>query len=149
MSMPMATGQRQKLGVLPTLTGACTTLVVWFALRLLRFNHVTATVRLLARTPRRFATTDETLRALYTVDAGAALLPVRVACLERSLAAVVLLTARRRGITWCMGVRTPPLASHAWVTDQAGESIGEVSTTADYRTLLEISPVATTNRRSA
>jgi hypothetical protein len=144
----MATGHRQRPGLLPTLTGACTGLAVWLALRLLPFNHVTATVRRLAGTPRRPATTAETLRVLHAVDAGAALLPVRVACLERSLAAVVLLAARRRGITWCMGVRTPPLASHAWVTGHDGEPIGESSTTADYRTLLTISPVTTTNRRS-
>jgi hypothetical protein len=144
----MATGRRSRPGFLPALAGASAGLVVWLALRLLRFDHVTASVRRLARTPRRLATTAETLQVLHAVDAGAALLPVRVACLERSLAAVVLLAARRRGVTWCMGVRTPPLASHAWVAGHDGEPIGESSTTVDYRTLMKISPVTTTNRRS-
>lgn len=102
-------------------------------------NHVVAAVRWLAGTTRRAATSGEVMRVLHAVGAGAAWVPVRIACLERSLTAVVLLAARRRGITWRMGVRTPPLAVHAWLADATGEPIGEPSTTAAYRPLITVS----------
>ena len=66
------------------------------AVRLLRFDHVTTSAQWLQRLASRRATPEEILSALHAVDAGAALLPFRVACLERSLAALLLLAARRR-----------------------------------------------------
>ncbi|MBV9013943.1 MAG: lasso peptide biosynthesis B2 protein [Pseudonocardiales bacterium] len=115
-------------------------------LRVARFNHVTAAVRWLADTTRRHATPDEVMRMLHAVDAAATLIPVRVACLERSLTAVVLLAARRRGVTWQLGVRTPPLATHAWLVDATGKPIDEPLTTAAYRPLITVSPQTLANR---
>lgn len=139
MSTPMATAHRVRLSLAATASAACVGLIVRFALRVTRFSHVMAAVRWLAGTTRRDATSGEVMHVLHAVDAAAAWVPVRIACLERSLTAVVLLAARRRGVTWQMGVRTPPLAAHAWLADATGEPLCEPPTTASYRPLITIS----------
>ena len=139
MSTPMATAQRVRLSLAATASAASVALIVRLALRVARFNHVMATVRWLAGTTHRDATPGEVLHVLHVVDAAATWVPVRIACVERSLTAVVLLAARRRGVTWQLGVRTPPLAAHAWLSDATGEPICEPSTTAAYRPLITVS----------
>jgi hypothetical protein len=140
MSMPMAMPNAGRIGITGRFVGAAVGLSVRVALRLVDFDKITALMRRVAVTPRRSATPAETLRVLRAVDAGAAVLPVRVACLERSLATVLILAARRRGATWCMGVRTPPVTMHAWVADDTGEPVGEPASTREYKVLLQITP---------
>lgn len=41
--------------------------------------------------------------------------PGRAACLEQSLAAVLLAAARRRRLDWCLGAAADPYRFHAWV----------------------------------
>ncbi len=41
--------------------------------------------------------------------------PGRLACLEQSLAAVVLATLVRQQLVWCLGAATDPYRFHAWV----------------------------------
>lgn len=147
MSMPMATGEGQQPALPVTVAAVCAALIVRTALRRLPFDRVTTTTARLTTWTRRSATVDEALRVLSAIDHAARFLPFRVACLERSLAAVLLLAVRRRGVTWCVGVRTPPLASHAWIADQGGVPIGEPLTTAKYRTLRAISPTTQLDRR--
>lgn len=140
MSTPMATMDAPRSALPARVLGACAGLVVRTAVHLLRFDHVTTSARWLQHLASRRATTEETLSALHAVDAGSAMLPFRIACLERSLAALLLLAARRRGVTWRLGVRTPPITTHAWLADVNGEPIGESFPIADYRPLLTISP---------
>lgn len=146
MSTPMATEHHAWPNLCATASAACVGLIVHLTLRVARFNHVMATVRWLAATTSRHATPGEVIRVLHTVDAAAKLIPVRVACLERSLTAVVLLAARGGGVTWRLGVRTPPLATHAWLVDTTGEPIGEPWTTSAYRPLITVSPPTLPNR---
>jgi hypothetical protein len=146
MSMPMATSDSPQPGIVATAIAALAGLLVRIALRTARFDRITSAVRWLAGTTRRDATRDDLLRVLQAVDAGASWLPVRIACLERSLTAVVLLATHRSGVTWRMGVRTPPVAAHAWLVDPAGELVGEPPTTAAYQPLITISPPTNPNR---
>lgn len=146
MSMPMATARRPRPAFFTTAAAAFTAFVVRLAVRAARFDRVTTAMRWLAGTTRRDATREEVLGVLRAVDAGAAWVPLRIACLERSLTAVVLLAARRRGVTWHMGIRTPPLAAHAWLVDSAGEQIGEPATTVAYQPLITISAPTIPNR---
>lgn len=136
----MATAHRARPNLAATASAACVGLIVHLALRVTRFNHVTAAIRWLAGTTRRHATPGEVISMLHAVDTAATVIPVRVACLERSLTAVVLLAARRRGVTWQLGVRIPPLATHAWLADATGTPIGEPWTTSAYRPLITVSP---------
>ncbi|WP_309112752.1 lasso peptide biosynthesis B2 protein [Saccharothrix sp.] len=139
----MATGRPERSSALATLIGAAASLAVGVALRLLPFDRMTAAARWCARHSRRPATPREVLRVLHAIDSGARFMPFRVACLERSLAAVYLLGLRGHGVTWCQGVRTPPFEAHAWVSDHAGNPIGEPDTTATYQRLLVISSAPT------
>lgn len=140
MSVPMATAPRRAPVKLRLALAVGTVLLTRVTLRWLRFHHVVGIVRRLQRRPRRPASPCEVLAVLAAIDAAAAWLPCRVACLERSLTAVVLLAGRRRGVIWHMGIRTPPFAMHAWLSLTTGRILGEAESTADYEPLLVISP---------
>ncbi|MGH3451178.1 MAG: lasso peptide biosynthesis B2 protein [Haloechinothrix sp.] len=114
--------------------------VVHIALRTLGFDRTQRLTRHLMRTTRRIADADRVLRALAATDAAAAWVPFRVACLERSLAAQLLLIARRQATEWRVGVRAHPLAMHAWLTDAAGAAIGEPVEPVGYQPLVAIRP---------
>ncbi len=120
--------------------GAGAAILAVAALHGLGFRRLTALVRRLAGSTRRPAREAEILTALRAIDAGASRLPFRVACLERSLAAVLWLGARRLGVTWQVGVRTPPFSMHAWLADASGAIIGEPDSMLTYQPLLTISP---------
>lgn len=74
---------------------------------------------------------------LDAIDLAASWIPVRVACLERSLAALALCGLHRRSVRWCMGVRTPPFAAHAWI-EVAGTPVGELVAVSSYLPILTI-----------
>lgn len=54
-------------------------------------------------------------RAVDAVRRAARWYPVRAACLERSLAAVLLAIVARRRLDWCLGSVPDPYRFHAWV----------------------------------
>ncbi|MGH3901813.1 MAG: lasso peptide biosynthesis B2 protein [Pseudonocardiaceae bacterium] len=135
----MAVLPRTSPGVAATVTGLAVGMAVRLALQTLPFRHLVSILQRLAGTTRRPAGRAEVAAALDIVDAGATWLPVRVACLERSVAAVLLLAARRRGATWQVGARTPPLALHAWLADADGP-IGEPACTSSYQPVITITP---------
>lgn len=126
--------------------GAVAATLARSALRVLRFHRVTALVRWLAPRTRRPACTADVLIILAAIDRAAAWLPFRVACLERSLAAVLLLAVHRKGVTWQIGVRTPPFALHAWLTDTMGRPVGERESTVAYQPLVRVSPFLESER---
>ncbi|MEU1087813.1 lasso peptide biosynthesis B2 protein [Streptomyces sp. NPDC005576] len=64
--------------------------------------------------------------------------PGRTACLEESAAVVLLLSARRLGVTWCHGVAPDPVRLHAWVETWDGEAVGEPYSTRAYTPVLTI-----------
>ncbi|MFI5557860.1 lasso peptide biosynthesis B2 protein [Amycolatopsis japonica] len=86
----------------------------------------------------RSATHQEILRARMEVVGTSARCAGNF-CLQRSIATVLL--ARMRGAvgTWCVGVRSPPFAAHAWV-EAEGRPVGESEEDLDYRPILMVSP---------
>lgn len=148
MSMTMAVADRRRSGRLRTAVAMLAITMVWAGLRVVGFRRSQRTAGWVARRARRAATIGQVRTVLDAVDAGAAWLPLRVACLERSLAAVLLLAVHRRGITWCVGVRTPPLAMHAWLSDAEGRPIGEAAATASYQPVVIIGPPRAASRSS-
>jgi hypothetical protein len=54
-------------------------------------------------------------RAVTAVNRAARLYPGRAACLEQSLAAVLLGASRRWRLDWCVGSAPDPYRFHAWV----------------------------------
>lgn len=78
-----------------------------------------AQLRVVRATRGRWCRTAEPVRRaehlLAAVQGAARRFPGRAACLETSLAAVLLAAVRRRRLDWCLGAFTDPYRFHAWV----------------------------------
>jgi hypothetical protein len=103
----------------------CLTLAV--VLLRLRFGRVVAIAGWIARRCPRSATAVEAASTTAAVRHAARHRAGRVACLELSLAAVLLAGLRRRSVTWCIGARFMPYSSHAWI-EIDGHPVGEPAT---------------------
>ncbi|MEW1865980.1 lasso peptide biosynthesis B2 protein [Streptomyces sp. NPDC088194] len=57
---------------------------------------------------------------------------------EESVAAVLLLGARRLGVRWCHGIASDPIRLHAWVQTEDGADVAEPSSTCAYTPVLTI-----------
>ena len=124
MSKQMALDCPQPTSAPARLAGMCAVVVAALVLRALPFHRVRSLASVMTRRTANPASATEAGAALAAVDAGGAQLPFRVACLERSLAATLMLAWRRRRVAWCVGVKLAPLASHAWIAVD-GNPIGE------------------------
>lgn len=78
-----------------------------------------AALWLVSTSRRKWCRTDPDLgaarRTVAAVSRAARLYPGRSACLELSLAAVLLAAVRRRRLDWCFGSAANPYQFHAWV----------------------------------
>ncbi|WP_240957576.1 lasso peptide biosynthesis B2 protein [Streptomyces barkulensis] len=70
--------------------------------------------------------------AVRSVRWAARLFPARVACLEESTTAALLLAIGGRGGAWRHGVATDPIRMHAWICDVHGRPVEEPDQTGDY-----------------
>lgn len=70
--------------------------------------------------------------AVSAVRNMSALLPSRWACLEQSVAVVVLLALVGRRAEWRHGIATDPVRLHAWIADSGGHPVAEDSTIGSY-----------------
>jgi hypothetical protein len=95
-----------------------------------QFARLHTLTRLGARLP--MATSLEIRRSVRAVRWAARLVPARVACLEESVAAIVLLAAAGRRATWCHGIATDPVRLHAWLADRDGRAVEEPADTDQY-----------------
>jgi hypothetical protein len=95
-----------------------------------QFARLHTLTRLGARLP--IATSLEIRRSVRAVRWAARLIPARVACLEESVAAIVLLAATGRRATWCHGIATDPVRLHAWLADRDGRAVEEPADTDQY-----------------
>ncbi|MGH8904430.1 MAG: lasso peptide biosynthesis B2 protein [Egibacteraceae bacterium] len=124
MATPMAVQQpdrpRTAAGVLAVTALVCARLAV----RTLRFGWLTVATSRLQRRCRRPATQQETAAAIAAVRWATLRVPGRAACLEASLAAMTVLAAHRRSVTWCLGVTADPVRTHAWI-EVGGCPVGE------------------------
>jgi hypothetical protein len=77
---------------------------------------------------------DEAEQVVSAVRWASRWIPFRVACLEESIAAVLVLAARRRRVTWCHGVAPDPVQFHAWIQAH-GSPVAEPPTTSRYTVL--------------
>ncbi|MGI5187668.1 lasso peptide biosynthesis B2 protein [Promicromonospora sp. CA-289599] len=118
---------------------AAAALVVTLAVRSLgqsaramsRLTVLAATAARLTATPSH---ADEAERVVSAVRWASRWLPFRIACLEESIAAVLVLAARRRSVTWCHGVAPDPVQFHAWIQTH-GSPVAEPPTTSRYTVL--------------
>jgi hypothetical protein len=85
----------------------------------------------------RPATPTEATDAVHAVRRAARHWPARVACLEESIGATLLLGIRGRWVTWCHGVAADPIHLHAWI-EAGGHPVAEPDSTEHYTPLLRI-----------
>ncbi|NDL60224.1 lasso peptide biosynthesis B2 protein [Phytoactinopolyspora mesophila] len=90
----------------------------------LRFGRVLALARWTSRRCRRPATVSEAASMTAAVRSAARHRAGRVACLEYSLATVLLAGLHRQSVQWCIGARLMPYGSHAWI-ELNGCPVGE------------------------
>jgi hypothetical protein len=107
------------------------------AVRCVRFHRIERLARWLMRPTRRSADAVEIEIMLAAIDRASRWLPVRVACLERSLAVVLWCGLLRRSVCWRIGVRSPPFTGHAWV-EAGGRPVGELVPRDSYQPLLTV-----------
>lgn len=98
-----------------------------------RFARLLRLTRLGERLP--LAADQQTRHAMRAVRHAARLIPARVACLEESVAATVLLAVAGKRAKWCHGIATDPVRLHAWISGCNGNTIEEPSSTARYRVI--------------
>ncbi len=101
-------------------------LVAASALLRLRFRATVAAVRALRRVPLAEATFEEAAGIVAGCAWAARAWPGRAACVELSLAAVVSAAVQGRRLTWVLGARFGPTATHAW-NEAEGRPVGEPS----------------------
>jgi hypothetical protein len=81
------------------------------------------------------ADTTSAREAVRSVRWAARGVPARVACLEESTAASLLLACTGRGGAWRHGVATDPVRLHAWICDDLGRPVEEPAQTYAYTVL--------------
>jgi hypothetical protein len=101
------------------------------------FARITRLLTAVASRPHRPATSSMVAEALHCVRTIASVLPFRVACLEETAAAMLVLALRGRRAGWCHGVAADPIRLHAWIALDDQPAAEPVST-ARYTPLLQI-----------
>jgi hypothetical protein len=84
------------------------------------------------------ASTESVRRAVRAVRWATRLVPARVACLEESVAAMLLLAATGKRGRWRHGIATDPIRLHAWLVDPDDVPVEEPTETAHYTTITEL-----------
>ncbi len=102
------------------------------------FSRIAALLTAATRWPRRQAEPASVEHALDCVRNVASVLPFRVACLEETAAAMLVLTLVGRRAGWCHGIAADPIRLHAWITLD-GYPVAESASTSRYVPLLHIS----------
>lgn len=89
------------------------------------------------RPAARQANAAQVADALHWVRNVALILPFRVACLEETAAAMLVLALSGRRAGWCHGIAADPVRLHAWITVD-GLPVDEPASTSRYAPLLRI-----------
>ncbi|TXL83968.1 lasso peptide biosynthesis B2 protein [Streptomyces sp. IB2014 016-6] len=123
-----------------TLAAAAALTVAFAATRHGRTGIRHAITLLSASTARtvRPATPEQATRAVNAVRRAGWYSPGRTACLEESVAGVLLLGSRRLSVRWCHGIAPDPIRLHAWVQTMDGADVAEPSSTRAYTPVLTI-----------
>lgn len=101
------------------------------------FSRIVALLTTATRWPRRQAEPESVERVLHCVRNVASVLPFRVACLEETAAAVLVLALIGRRAGWCHGIAADLIRFHAWIALD-GQPVAEPASTSRYAPLLHI-----------
>lgn len=100
-------------------------------------QRLTRLVRWATTMARREATIADAETSILAVRCTARLWPARVACLEESIAAILVLAMTGRSATWCHGIAAEPVALHAWI-EVNGSPVAEPPSTERFTAILRI-----------
>jgi hypothetical protein len=101
------------------------------------FAQIASLLTAVAALPQRAADLSMVGDVLHCVRTFASVLPFRVACLEETAAAMLVLALQGRRAGWCHGVAADPIRLHAWIAPD-GQPVAEPASTARYTPLLQI-----------
>jgi hypothetical protein len=93
----------------------CVLIAACLIVRYSSFRTQLGLVRTARRVGRRPVAADAAAATVAAVDWAVRRYPGRAACLEQSLAAVLLAAAAGRRLDWCLGALADPYRFHAWV----------------------------------
>jgi Transglutaminase-like superfamily/Coenzyme PQQ synthesis protein D (PqqD) len=93
----------------------CVLIATCLLVRCSSFRVQLVLVRTVRRRGRRPAAVGQAAATVAAVDWAVRCYPGRAACLEQSLAAVLLAAAAGRRLDWCLGALADPYRFHAWV----------------------------------
>ncbi|TWP46094.1 lasso peptide biosynthesis B2 protein [Lentzea tibetensis] len=119
-AVPQPIGRLDRL-----LAPPCLTVATW--LLRLRFRHVLAIAQWAKRRCPQQASAAQATGVNAAIRLAGRYRPHRVACMEVSLATVLLAATQRRSVDWCIGARLMPYAAHAWI-EVDGIVVGEPDT---------------------
>ncbi|WP_242705445.1 MULTISPECIES: lasso peptide biosynthesis B2 protein [Streptomyces] len=102
-------------------------LALALALLALPFRHTVRAARWARRAGRRPLDRERAEELVAAVRHTGRLWPVRAACMETSLGAMLAAALLGRRLDWCMGVRfsPPPTEYHAWASLPEDGPVGE------------------------
>lgn len=101
------------------------------------FHRIVRLLTVATGRPRRQAEPATVTRALHCVRNVASFLPFRIACLEETAAAMLVLALTGRRAGWCHGIAADPIRLHAWIALD-GHPVAEPASTTRYTPLLHI-----------
>lgn len=129
---------QEQSSLIDRVSGFATLLTAAALLRWVRFGRIVSLVRVCKRCCVRPSTIEEAAAATTAIRSASVLYLGRVACLESSLATVLVCALHRREVDWYIGVRTLPYASHAWI-EVGGRTVGEFpETIGAYKPILVV-----------
>ncbi|WP_193200332.1 lasso peptide biosynthesis B2 protein [Nostoc sp. MG11] len=104
-----------KVNLVDRLKGLAAVTIAYTILRLLSMEKICSIITSLKHLCSHQIDIGEADLIWATVHKSSFLFSGRVACLEASLAFVILALSKGLSSTWCVGVATEPFRAHAWV----------------------------------
>lgn len=139
--VPASTALPERAGIKETiLAGAAVAAVLLVRATAPRRRSFSRIIRLIDTSTRRAtraADVAHVAEALHWVRNVALIMPFRVACLEETAAAMLVLALSGRRAGWCHGIAADPIRLHAWITVD-GQPVAEPDSTSRYTPLLRV-----------
>mgnify|MGYP004485058737 CR=1 FL=1 len=104
-----------KLNWADRIKGIIAVAIAYLAIRLFKLNQITRIIRTAKHYCSREIDVEDANIAMEAVRQADFYFPGRLACMELSLAFVIFALTKRLSVMWCIGVKTDPFESHAWV----------------------------------
>jgi hypothetical protein len=120
-----------------SLQGAFACLMAWVLIRAMGINRFVKLLKAMKKRATGSLSSNDVDMAWRAVHRSPGTQFARFACLEFSSAAALLLLAKRKPITWCLGAQLQPFRSHCWL-EYRSSPFREPQDTASLHKIIEI-----------